>query len=153
MDALRLAPMAGTVPSWASSPAVRASMQGNKSRDTSPELAVRRAAHALGLRYRVATRPIKTLRRTADLVFTKRKIAVFIDGCFWHGCPTHHSVAKTNADYWATKVLKNRTRDVDTNETLTAEGWTVLRFWEHEDPLTVAQNIAATVKASSAANQ
>ncbi|MFI9317945.1 very short patch repair endonuclease [Streptomyces althioticus] len=108
-------------------------MQANRSRDTRPELALRRAVHALGLRYRVATRPIPTLRRTADLVFPRQKVAVFLDGCFWHGCPKHHTKAARNSDYWQAKVRRNRERDLDTTERLTAEGWLVLRFWEHED--------------------
>lgn len=108
-------------------------MQANRSRDTQPELALRRAVHALGLRYRVATRPIPTLRRTADLVFPRQKVAVFLDGCFWHGCPEHHTKAARNSDYWQTKVRRNRERDLETTERLTEEGWLVLRFWEHED--------------------
>jgi DNA mismatch endonuclease (patch repair protein) len=73
--------------SWASSDGVRASMRANRGRDTNPEVALRSAVHALGLRYRVAWRPIKGLRRTADLVFPTERVAVFLDGCFWHGCP------------------------------------------------------------------
>ncbi|MGW2728497.1 very short patch repair endonuclease [Streptomyces sp. NPDC001494] len=119
--------------SWASTPGTRASMQANRSRDTRPELALRRAVHALGLRYRVATRPIPTLRRTADLVFPRQKVAVFLDGCFWHGCPEHHTKAARNSDYWQAKVRRNRERDLDTTERLAAAGWLVLRFWEHED--------------------
>lgn len=75
------------VESWASTPGRRRNMQAIRSRDTKPELAVRRLVHAAGLRYRVGVRPEPSLRRTADLVFTKRRVAVFIDGCFWHGCP------------------------------------------------------------------
>jgi DNA mismatch endonuclease Vsr len=82
--------------SWAASPAVRRVMQGNKSRDTKPEIAVRSAVHALGMRYRVSTRPLAGLRRTADLVFRSARVAVFVDGCFWHGCPAHHSPPKTS---------------------------------------------------------
>ncbi|WP_228760034.1 very short patch repair endonuclease [Pseudactinotalea sp. HY158] len=131
--------------SWASSPGVRTSMRGNKGRDTRPELAVRRAVHALGLRYRVNIRPEPALRRTADLVFTKQKVAVFIDGCFWHGCPEHHTVAKTNADYWATKVRDNMARDRETTSQLVAAGWRVLRFWEHEGTDDVARRIQKAV--------
>lgn len=127
--------------SWASSAGTRASMRANRSRDTRPELAVRRAAHALGLRYRVSVRPVPTLRRTADLVFTRARIAVFVDGCFWHGCPEHHTVAVTNADFWAAKVTRNRDRDVQTSGLLREAGWTVLRFWEHEDPKETARAI------------
>ncbi|MGW1778568.1 very short patch repair endonuclease [Streptomyces sp. NPDC002143] len=131
--------------SWASSDAVRASMRANKSRDTKPELALRRAVHARGLRYRVAARPIKELRRTADLVFTKARVAVFLDGCFWHGCPEHHTVAVRNGGYWASKVERNRTRDVDTDRRLAEAGWTVVRVWEHEDPIQAATRVEKSV--------
>ncbi|MCL2611673.1 MAG: very short patch repair endonuclease [Nocardioidaceae bacterium] len=119
-------------------------MQGNRGRDTKPELAVRRAAHAAGLRYRVDYRPIPTLNRRADLVFTRAKIAVFVDGCFWHGCPEHHTIAKTNASFWADKVRHNRERDANTDELLVQAGWTVIRVWEHEPAdLVVARIVAA----------
>lgn len=107
-------------------------MKANKSRDTKPELRLRRAVHARGLRYRIAIRPVAEVRRTADLVFTKAKVAVFMDGCFWHGCPEHHSVAKTNARFWADKVEKNRSRDRETDILLQSHGWRVVRIWEHE---------------------
>src|ERR1700722_7709284 len=108
-------------------------MQSNKARDTKPEVALRSAVHALGLRYRVSERPIRELRRTADLVFTRAKVAVFLDGCFWHGCPAHHTVAVTNADFWAEKVETNKARDRDTDRRLSEAGWTSVRVWEHED--------------------
>jgi DNA mismatch endonuclease (patch repair protein) len=106
-------------------------MKGNRSRDTTPELALRRILHARGLRFFVNRRPVATLRRTADLIFPRLRLAVFVDGCFWHGCPQHHTVAKLHADYWAEKVNKNRQRDAETNEVLRSLGWTVLRIWEH----------------------
>lgn len=121
-------------------------MQGNRSRDTAPELALRRAVHALGLRYRVAARPDPALRRTADLVFTRARVAVFLDGCYWHGCPEHHRLPATHIDYWSAKVLRNRERDADTDERLRAAGWTVLRFWEHEDPLVAARAVERAVR-------
>lgn len=117
--------------SWASSPATRLRMQRNRGRDTAPELAVRRAVHARGLRYFVNRRPLETLRRTADLVFPRARVAVFIDGCYWHGCPEHHTTAKANAEFWAAKVATNRARDADTDQALEANGWTILRIWEH----------------------
>jgi DNA mismatch endonuclease (patch repair protein) len=135
--------------SWATSPAVRRVMQGNKSRDTKPEVAVRSAVHALGMRYRVSARPLAHLRRTADLVFRGARVAVFVDGCFWHGCPTHHATPKTNAGYWSAKIQGNKTRDRDTNERLRMEGWTVLRFWSHEEPMSVAAQIADAVGTNS----
>ncbi|GAB3887049.1 very short patch repair endonuclease [Microbispora bryophytorum subsp. camponoti] len=128
--------------SWASSEAVRKSMRSNKGRDTRPELALRRAVHALGLRYRVAIRPVKSVRRTADIVFTKAKVAVFLDGCFWHGCPLHHTVAVTNAGFWAEKVRRTRERDAETDQLLKEAGWRVLRVWEHEDPADAAKRVA-----------
>lgn len=134
---------------WASSAAVRATMQGNRRRDTKPEMAVRRAVHALGLRYRVDARPLTSLNRRADLVFTRAKVAVFIDGCYWHGCPEHGTTARTNADYWGPKIQRNRDRDADTDDRLTEAGWGVLRAWEHEDPLSVAQRIASVVQLRS----
>jgi len=121
-------------------------MQSNKSRDTKPEMALRRAVHALGLRYRVSTRPLPKVRRTADLVFTKAKIAVFMDGCFWHGCPEHHTKSATNAAYWAEKVRRNRERDRETDRLLNEAGWTVIRVWEHEDPVAAAERIAHQVR-------
>ncbi|WP_239086881.1 very short patch repair endonuclease [Catellatospora methionotrophica] len=137
--------MAKTPQSWASSEGTRRSMQANRGRDTSPELAIRRRAHAVGLRYRVCVRPLPGLRRTADLVFTRAKVAVFVDGCFWHGCEQHHTVAKTNAEFWAKKVQANRGRDLQTDAALTAAGWTVVRIWEHEDPDHAVDRIRAAV--------
>lgn len=131
--------------SWASSPGVRRSMQANTGRDTKPEVALRRAVHAMGLRYYVNRRPIKSVRRTADLVFPRLRLAVFVDGCFWHGCPRHHTVAKTNAAFWADKVDGNRRRDVETNGRLVDAGWTVLRIWEHEPVGDAAARVADMV--------
>lgn len=120
-------------------------MRSNKHRDTKPELALRRAVHSLGLRYRVAARPIAGLRRTADLVFPRIRVAVFMDGCFWHGCPEHHSLAKTNSAYWAEKLRRNRERDEETDCLLREAGWTVIRIWEHEDPVEAAGRVAEVV--------
>jgi DNA mismatch endonuclease (patch repair protein) len=120
-------------------------MLGNRARDTKPELAVRRLLHARGLRYRVDFRPSPQSRGRADIVFTRRKIAVFIDGCFWHGCPLHATHPKTNVDYWAPKLARNIERDVESTVRLRELGWTVLRFWEHEPPAAVAAAIEATV--------
>jgi DNA mismatch endonuclease (patch repair protein) len=138
-------------PVKASSAGVRKSMQSNKGRDTKPELALRRAAHALGLRYRVSLRPLPAVRRTADLVFTRAKVAVFMDGCFWHGCPEHHTKAATNTEYWAEKVRRNRERDADTDRLLAKAGWLAIRFWEHDDPAESAMQIAEKVRARTPA--
>ncbi|WP_084781101.1 very short patch repair endonuclease [Planobispora rosea] len=139
--------------SWASSAATRASMRSNKGRDTKPELALRRAVHALGLRYRVSYRPLKAVRRTADLVFTRAKVAVFMDGCFWHGCPEHHTVATTNAGFWAEKVRRTRERDRETDRLLQEAGWRVIRVWEHEDPVEAAEKVADLVRLSRASDR
>ena len=112
-------------------------MQANRARDTSPELAVRRLLHAAGLRYRVDYAPLGG-RRRADIVFTRQRIAVYIDGCFWHGCPDHGTLPKTNTDYWLPKLQRNVERDGETDTLLTEAGWTALRFWEHETASTVA---------------
>lgn len=140
----------GTVTeSWASSEHARRTMRANRGRDTKPELAVRRLVHEMGLRYRVDYPPLPSNRRMrADLVFTRARVAVFIDGCFWHGCPEHHTVARTNAEFWATKVSGNRARDERTNAALNEAGWTVLRFWEHEAPSIAARAIRAAVEST-----
>lgn len=132
--------------SWASSPAARAIMQANKRRDTKPEMAVRRAVHRRGLRYLVDARPLPDLNRRADLVFTRARVAVFIDGCYWHGCPAHATSARANADYWAPKIAGNIARDRDTDQRLEAAGWAVVRAWEHEDADEVALAVVAAVR-------
>lgn len=121
-------------------------MQGNRSRDTKAELAVRRLVHARGLRYRVNARPEADLRRTADLVFTRVRVAVFIDGCYWHGCPEHFSMPSTNLDYWTGKIGRNRARDLETTSLLQERGWRVLRFWEHEAADAVAGQVVEVVR-------
>jgi DNA mismatch endonuclease (patch repair protein) len=131
--------------SWASSPEVRASMRGNRGRDTEPELRLRALLHARGLRYRVGSRPLPEWPRTADIVFPRARVAVFVDGCYWHGCPEHHRPAKRNADFWRTKITDNQRRDADTNRTLADRGWTVVRCWEHEDPLSVADHVVSAL--------
>ena len=122
-------------------------MVGNRSRDTRPELSVRSAVHRSGLRYRVDARPLPELRRTADLVFRPAKVAVFIDGCFWHGCPEHYVAPRSNTDYWSAKVARNMQRDLDTTRRLREAGWTVLRYWEHDPPDDAAREIVEVVEA------
>jgi len=121
-------------------------MQGNRSRDTSPEMAVRRALHAMGLRYRVHARPLPELRRTADIVFRPAKVAVFIDGCFWHGCPEHYVAPSSNVEYWWPKIARNQERDRETDDALEAAGWMVARFWEHDAEIRVIEAITAAVR-------
>jgi DNA mismatch endonuclease (patch repair protein) len=124
-------------------------MRGNKGRDTRPELAVRSAAHALGLRYRVGISPLPSLRRTADLVFPRPKVAVFVDGCFWHGCSEHHRPATVNREFWTSKIKGNVARDADTDAHLREAGWRVVRVWEHEAPTDAAPKILAAVRGLS----
>ncbi|MGY1737022.1 very short patch repair endonuclease [Geodermatophilus sp. SYSU D00684] len=122
-------------------------MQRQPTRDTAPELAVRRAVHAAGLRYWVDTAPLRSLRRRADIVFGPARVAVFIDGCFWHGCPEHGSRAThANSEYWKTKVERNQARDRDTDEKLHEAGWHIIRAWEHEPSDLVAELVIRTVR-------
>ena len=127
-----------------SSPAVRRRMQVTRRRDTSAELSLRSALRALGLRYRVDA-PLPGTRRRADVSFLRAKVAVFQDGCFWHGCPEHGTWPKANAKWWREKIEGNQRRDRDTERRLTDAGWVVLRFWEHADAEAAAQCIARTV--------
>jgi DNA mismatch endonuclease (patch repair protein) len=131
--------------SWASSPAVRRSMIGNRSRDTAPERALRSALHRLGLRFRVDARPVATIPRRADVVLRGDRVAVFLDGCFWHGCPDHFRPPTAHADYWAAKIAANRARDAGTDALLRAAGWRVVRAWEHESTNAAARRILATL--------
>lgn len=124
-------------------------MQGNKGRDTRPELALRRELHRLGLRYRVDVKPLATHRCRADVVFRRARVAVFVDGCWWHGCPEHGRIPKANADWWRQKLDRNVSRDRRNDATLAAAGWTVIRVWEHESPATAAAMIKRAVRAAS----
>jgi DNA mismatch endonuclease (patch repair protein) len=121
-------------------------MKGNVRRDTAPELAVRRELHHRGLRYRVDHPLPMARRRRADIAFTRLKIAVFIDGCFWHGCPLHGASPSRNSDYWLPKLARNKARDAETTQMLSEAGWLVMRFWEHESSSSVADSIEAVVK-------
>lgn len=132
----------GPVPS---SPAVSARMSRQASQDTECEVAVRRLLHAQGFRYRVHYPVPGMARRKIDIAFSRTKVAVFLDGCFWHGCPQHATQPKVNAEWWRSKLDKNMARDRETTERLEAEGWTVLRFWEHESAEAVALRITDLV--------
>ncbi len=131
------------------SPVTRRVMQANRSRDTSPEIAVRARLHAMGLRYRVATPLPFDRRRRADIFFSRVGLYVFIDGCFWHGCPTHFVLPKTNESFWSGKITSNRIRDADTSVRLELLGFEVRRYWEHEDPTDVAREIQTRYLARS----
>ncbi|KRF12819.1 hypothetical protein ASH02_14950 [Nocardioides sp. Soil796] len=107
-------------------------MESQRRRDTLPELALRQALYAAGYRYRVNFKVPGSSRRTIDIAFTRQRIAVFVDGCFWHGCPQHFTVPKTRPDFWTAKIAGNRQRDQETTQMLAAAGWIVVRYWEHE---------------------
>jgi DNA mismatch endonuclease (patch repair protein) len=121
-------------------------MQNTRRRDTPAELALRRELHSRGLRYWVDCRPISSLRRRADIVFPRLKVAVFCDGCYWHGCPEHGTWPKQNADWWRVKIERNRQRDADTDARLEGAGWLVIRVWEHEDVAEAASAIEVAVR-------
>ena len=120
-------------------------MSKQRTRDTDAEVTLRRILHARGLRYFV-DRPLPGLpRRRADLTFSGQRVIVFVDGCFWHGCPEHATWPKRNPEFWRHKIEANRCRDIDTNTRLRELGWTVLRFWEHESPIDAATAIVGAV--------
>jgi DNA mismatch endonuclease (patch repair protein) len=119
-------------------------MQLTPRRDTPCELAVRSTVHAMGLRFRVDW-PVPGTRRRADLAFVRARVAVFVDGCFWHGCPDHGTWPKANAKWWRNKIETNVWRDRDTDARLQRSGWTVLRFWEHDEPSRAARAIRHAV--------
>jgi DNA mismatch endonuclease (patch repair protein) len=126
-------------------------MSKQRRRDTAPEVQIRRLLHAAGLRFRV-TMPVPGMtRRSIDVAFTRVKVAVFVDGCFWHLCPEHATSPASNSEWWAAKLAKNRSRDLATNTHLESEGWTVVRVWEHEDPARAAARIIAIVRPAEAA--
>lgn len=116
-----------------------------KRRDTPAELRLRSALHRLGLRYAVDASPLIGVRRRADIVFRLARVAIFVDGCFWHGCPTHGTWPKSNAAWWRAKIEANRARDADTDRQLKTEGWRVVRIWSHEDADKAARLIAQLV--------
>lgn len=124
---------------------VRRQMEAQRRKDTSPEVALRKMLFADGLRYRVNYKVPGAPRRTIDIAFPSRRVAVFIDGCFWHGCPQHGLAPKHNGDWWASKLAKNHERDVETTGLLESQGWTVLRFWEHEDLTEEAARVKSVI--------
>ncbi|KGH45609.1 hypothetical protein IN07_15995 [Modestobacter caceresii] len=124
---------------------MRARFHRQGRRDTAPELAVRRRLHARGVRYPVDVRPCAATRARGDLVWKGRRLVVFIDGCFWHACPTCGHWPTTNAEWWDAKLTANVARDRRTDAVLTELGWRVLRFWEHEDPEVVTDAICAAL--------
>lgn len=113
-------------------------------RDTKPELNLRRELHGRGFRYRVQMKVPGNNRRTIDVAFTRARLAVFVDGCFWHGCPEHHVLPRTNPAWWTWKVDRNIERDRDTDRLLHEAGWAVVRVWEHEDAVVASARVVAT---------
>ena len=121
-------------------------MRSQRQRDTGIEVAIRREIHRRGLRYRIDVQPLRGIRRRADIVFRRDCIAVFVDGCFWHCCPEHATWPKANAAWWREKLRRNVERDRDTDRRLRAEGWLVIRIWEHDDPGRAAGRVVRAVR-------
>lgn len=126
-------------------------MRSNRASGTRPELKLRRALHAAGLRYRVQFPVPGAPRRRIDVAFTRLRIAVYLDGCFWHGCEEHPFRPKRNREYWEAKFAANRARDAATSQLLSEQGWLVLRFWEHEESHLMVRTIEQAVDARRAA--
>lgn len=123
----------------------RRRFESQRRRDTAPEMRLRRELYGRGLRYRVDY-AIPVPRRRADLVFARQQVAVFVDGCYWHGCPEHATQPKHNAGWWREKLDANIRRDRETDERLAAVGWVSIRVWEHEDPTEAATRIEQVVR-------
>lgn len=121
-------------------------MKNQRRRDTKPEAALRSELWRRGLRYRVDVKVVGR-RRRVDIGFTRVKVAVFVDGCFWHRCPEHGSFPKSNRAWWTEKLQANERRDRDTDIELVEAGWLVIRVWEHEDPIKAADRVEAAVRA------
>lgn len=125
-------------------------MARQRRRDTTPEMALRKALFARGLRYRVDF-PLPTMpRRRADVAFTRQRVAVFVDGCFWHSCPLHATTPQANREWWTAKLEANVSRDRDTDERLEQLGWVILRYWEHEDMNVAADTVSEVIRNRSA---
>lgn len=135
-------------PSFASTSEVRKRMQRQARQGTGPEIALRRELHSRGLRYRLSERPIPSLRRRIDIVFRRLRIAVEVRGCFWHNCPEHGSMPKSNQTWWAAKFARTRARDEETEWRLAEAGWQLLVVWEHEDVIPAADRVCAAVAAA-----
>jgi DNA mismatch endonuclease (patch repair protein) len=115
-------------------------------RDTAPELALRSELHRRGFRLRVDRAPAPGVRSRADVVLGPARVAVYVDGCFWHCCPEHGTMPKANAEFWDRKLRRNRERDAETDRLLREHGWAVLRIWEHEDPIEAADRVEELVR-------
>ena len=131
-------------------PEVSERMRRNPRRDTKPEVALRSELHRRGLRFRKDL-PIRAPGRVVrpDVAFTRSRLAVFVDGCFWHACPIHGTQPSANMDYWEPKLARNVARDRAVDAALSEAGWQVLRAWEHEDPAEVAKRVASALAAGA----
>jgi DNA mismatch endonuclease (patch repair protein) len=129
-----------------SSPEARRRMLSVRQKNTSAESALRRELYSRGLRFRIHVPVMAKPRRVADVAFIGLRVAVFVDGCFWHGCPLHASWPKKNAEFWRAKIVANQERDRDTNARVRALGWIVIRVWAHESPEKAARRIAMVVE-------
>jgi DNA mismatch endonuclease (patch repair protein) len=118
--------------SWASTPGSRASMLGNTSTGTKPEEALLSAMKGASMKFVAHAKPLQGVRRRADAVLTRARVCVFMDGCFWHGCPEHSRSVTLNGDYWNPKIKRNAERDRDTDARLAAADYAVIRVWEHD---------------------
>ena len=116
---------------------------------TDAEMAIRRELHRRGLRYRVNLSISELGRTRPDIAFTRQRVAVFVDGCFWHRCPDHATFPQTNADWWSEKLERNVARDAETIRRLADLGWTVIRIWEHESPIEAVGRIARALDLSA----
>jgi len=139
--------------SFAASESVRRRMQRQGRRDTKPEIALRRELHRHGLRYRLCERPIPELRRNIDVVFRAVRIAIEVRGCFWHHCPQHGTIPKSNSEWWRQKFARTQARDSETEQLLQDAGWVLLWVWEHENPVEVAATVKAMINARRTLSQ
>ncbi|MEZ5074215.1 MAG: very short patch repair endonuclease [Solirubrobacterales bacterium] len=121
-------------------------MAHTERRDTKPEVELRRILHARGLRFRVDRPILLDRRRRADVVFGPARVAVFVDGCFWHGCPEHATWPTSDAEFWREKIIANKSRDRNTDSQLEGAGWHVERVWEHEVMEVAAGRIEVAVR-------
>lgn len=127
-------------------------MKATRQRDTGAEVSLRSALHARGLRYRLHRRVEGVPRVRPDIVFVSARVAVFVDGCFWHGCPEHGSQPKANSEWWRDKLERNIARDRRNDSALRKAGWAVVRIWEHEDPPEAAKRIEQVVRGGESAD-
>lgn len=130
----------------ASSPSALARMKSQKQRDTKPEIELRSCLHTMGYRFRTDMIPIPGMKTRADIAFPRVKVAIFVDGCFWHSCPKHGTMPKQNSKWWQQKLAANSLRDRETDDRLGRAGWTVVRIWEHEKPSEAAKRVVAILE-------